>query len=414
MIYLRMAMKSLKRTRFAHLLTVLQLAAALLVTAILVSATVLRFSKYAPFREYFNARGIFASYGLFAQYSDTGVDGKISTDPIENAEELSKYLSAPADVLAPYQIGAIENIQHLAYGNDILSKWNPQLLEGRMLNEKADELEAIVSWNEDEWQVGDTVTITMNRYDETFLKVLESKEVTVHIVGMLNDGEQLPGQTGENTEDFRLFWRAQSAEHDDNTVMLFSMEQLERLAPLPLYPTLYGTLLIRYKEQVTPEQVDADIKNLSRHSLTANLFRSMEEISANSNAYLYTEMYKLLPVIAMLTFLLIISTISSTALSTRKRLHDYAVFALSGLPWNKCIRINFIQSLITGTDAGALAVIAGILLQNTSLKELFYIRFGLWEAGCCAALVLMYLIISMFMPFLMIHKNSVREILKAN
>lgn len=414
MIYLRMAMKSLKRTRLAQLLTVLQLAAALLVTAVLVSATVLRFSKYAPFREYFNARGILASYGTSAVYAERGADGKINTAAFENAEALSEYLSVPADVLAPYQIGAIENIQHLAYGNDILSKWNPQLSEGRMLNEQADVLEAIVSWNEDEWHVGDTVTITMNRYDESFLKVVESQEVMVHIIGMMNDGEQIPGQTGENTEDFRLFWRAQSAEREEKTIMLFSMEQLERLAPLPLYPMLSGTLLIRYKEPVTQEQVDADIKNLSRHTLSAGYFRSMEDISANSNSYLYTEMYKLLPVIAMLTFLLMISTISGTALSTRKRLRDYAVFALTGLPWNKCICINLMQSLITAGIAALLAVTGGIILQHTALRELFYIRCGLEEAGCCAALILLYLIISLIMPYLMIHKNSVREILKTN
>ena len=72
------------------------------------------------------------------------------------------------------------------------------------------------------------------------------------------------------------------------------------------------------------------------------------------------------------------------------------------------------QSLITAGIAVLLAVTGGIILQHTALRELFYIRCGLEEGGCCAVLILLYLLISLIMPYLMIHKNSVREILKTN
>ena len=101
------------------------------------------------------------------------------------------------------------------------------------------------------------------------------------------------------------------------------------------------------------------------------------------------------------------SSISSTALSTRRRLHDYAVFALSGLPWRKCIVINLLQSLMTAGAAAAAALICGAVLQHTSLRELFYVKPGGWQLLSCAAVIGIYLLISLWMPHLMLRKNSV-------
>ena len=132
----------------------------------------------------------------------------------------------------------------------------------------------------------------------------------------------------------------------------------------------------------------------------------------NSRAYLYSEVYKLLPVIVMLMILVMVSSISSTAISTRKRLRDYAVFSLSGLPWSKCIVINLMQSLMTAGGAVLLAAIGGIVLRFTPLRETFYVSFGIWQILICGVLILLYLLVSLLMPWVMLRKNTVREILK--
>ena len=70
MVWLKMAWTALRRSKLANLLTVLQLAAALLVTAVMVSAVCLRFRKYTPFADYFNGEGFLMNAGVLAEFGE--------------------------------------------------------------------------------------------------------------------------------------------------------------------------------------------------------------------------------------------------------------------------------------------------------------------------------------------------------
>ena len=82
------------------------------------------------------------------------------------------------------------------------------------------------------------------------------------------------------------------------------------------------------------------------------------------------------------------------------------------MPWGKCILINLIQSLISAAAAGILALIGGIVIAKTPLRETFYLHGTVWLVPVTAAILLLYLAISLLMPYLMLRKNSVREVLR--
>lgn len=421
MVYLKMAWAALKRSKLSNLLTVLQLAAALLVTLVMVSAVCLRFRKYTPFADYFNRQGFLVETMSVAQFGERVTGGEIEN--FDTNEAISKWFSAPVEVICPrnpwFWVGVPPkndpqaNPQLNAYTEDFLRRWKPILKEGHFLSGDpgGDVIEAVVTYNETEWQVGDTTEVQWYEMEEDG-GLVQVGSTPLKIVGMLEDGEPLAGVGGVNTQDFRLFWRPFSMEREGQVYMLFSEEQLERLTQTDKYHGLYGRcMLIRYTEPVTEEQIETDYKMLSRRGNAAYIMK-MTELRENSKEYLYTEVYKLLPVIIMLTLLVAVSSISATAISTRKRLRDYAVFALSGLPWGRCIVINLLQSLITAAAAGILAAAGAVALQYTPLRESFFVSFGIWQVVGCGALILLYLLISLLMPKIMLSRNSVREILK--
>ena len=427
MVYLRMAWRSLRKSLFSNLLTVLQLAAALLVTAVMVSAVCLRFRKYTPFRDFYNSRGYLLQYPFFMEYGEKRMQVAAEKNEAWDSFDatVNSQLSAPLEAIcpqeAPFWLGAPpkhdreRQPQITLYTEDFLRRWTPELAAGEWLHSgsSGDVLEAVVTWNDDEWQVGDTVTGAWTELDETG-SMKKLGDVQIKIIGMLADGEAIAGQTGENTHDFRLFWRPHSYEREQDVQMFISAEQVAALCPTKQLTQFLGkTILLRYTEPVTEEQAEKDYKTLTWNSNSMQILK-MEDIRENSRTFLYSEVYKLLPVIIMLMVLVMISSISSTALSTRRRLHDYAVFALSGLPWQKCIVINLLQSLMTAGAAAAAALICGAVLQHTSLRELFYVKPGGWQLLSCAAVIGIYLLISLWMPHLMLRKNSVREILKSN
>ena len=410
MKYLRLGMKMLRTSWKTHLLTVLQLAAALLVTAVMVSAAQLRFRRYTPFADYFGRPGMLVLYSEGVHFGDIfGVNERF-TDPAQ----LTAHLSAPAEAIGPYNTGTLGVIpdggdtqfQHYSYDADYWRRWSPKLQSGRYFDPESDAIEAVVSANDD-YRTGDTLRAV--RYLDTYGDRVQ--EVTVQIVGMLDPDEPIPGETGENTGDFRLYWRPSNAEATDTVYLLFSKERLCRLCenePLTA-PTLQWSALIRYTGDVTPEQLSADRQLLTLNGATH--MWDMAELNENSRVYLYTEVRKLLPIVVMLMILVAVSAVSAAAITTRQRLRDYAVCALTGLPWNRCIRISLMQTAVTAAAAVMAAAIAYAVMRLSPLHAQISVTLGKWQLLCCGLLLICYFLIAMLMPVLMIRRSSVRQIL---
>ncbi len=409
MKYLRLGIRMLRASWHSHILTVCQLAAALLVTAVMVSAVRLRFQRYTPFADFFQ------SPGMLVQYADGGHFGDLrgEFERFCDSDALTKHLSAPAEAIGPYNTGTLWAVseaekpyRHYSFDVDFWRRWSPKLQSGRYFDPDSDTLEAVVSANS-HCHTGDTLNAVrfLDAYGE------EQQTLTVQIVGELDSDEMIPGETSTNTGDFRLYWNRTDEESTGDIYLLFSKEQLCRIsADEPITaPTLQWTALIRYTGDVTPEQIKADSQLLTVNG--ASHLWELSELDVNSRVYLYAELRKLLPIVVMLTVLVAVSAISAAAISTRQRLRDYAVCALTGLPWQRCIRINLMQTAVTAAASVAAAVIAYAVLRLSPLHAQISVSLGKWELLCCGALLVGYLMIAMLMPVLMIRRSSVRQIL---
>lgn len=423
---LRTAWKTLRNSWAMNGVTVLQLSAALLVTAMMVSSICLRYSRYTPFKDFFQGRGSLAQYLLLPYFPTQKLDDFGEIKLVETDADFSEFLSAPVETLGLHALYAhlepksdelasdsYYNIQLASMDGELIDRYTPSIAEGRWLTSNADVdmPEAVISYQTDDWQVGDIVTLhftSNSSHDET----LEyKKDVDVRIVGMLADGAEIPGRTGEITNDFRDFFAPWSREREDRSIMLLSYPQIEALDAKPAtQQPYYPMILMHYTEPVTEEQCLADQQLMMQNG--ASVVFNLEDMDTRSRTYLWQEIYNLLPIVVMLMILVAVSSISTTALATRRRLHDYAVYALSGLPWNRCILINAAQSVMTASAAAVMAFVGGAVISRSALKDTFYLHLNGWVLLVSGGVILLYLAVSLLMPYVMLRRNSVREILK--
>ena len=140
----------------------------------------------------------------------------------------------------------------------------------------------------------------------------------------------------------------------------------------------------------------------------------LTEMDQNSKQYLYQQLYQLLPIVAVLLVLVLVSSISSSALATRRRLRDYAMFYLCGMQWKQCAAVNFCQALLSGAGAILLTGLGMLVIRYTALSEKFLIFWNGYLAAVLAGMLLLYLLFSMLMPMMMLHAVTPNSILKSN
>ncbi|SDB04924.1 hypothetical protein SAMN02910317_00168 [Ruminococcaceae bacterium FB2012] len=139
----------------------------------------------------------------------------------------------------------------------------------------------------------------------------------------------------------------------------------------------------------------------------------MTELDRASKNYLSQQIYELLPLIIILLIMSLIGSISTSALSTREQLRDYAVFSLCGLKKNRCILIGLMQSLICSVLAGIVSA-AAMLILKAAAPERFYLSPDLLMISGVGAAALLFVIVSLTVPALMIGRYSIKDQLKSN
>lgn len=127
--------------------------------------------------------------------------------------------------------------------------------------------------------------------------------------------------------------------------------------------------------------------------------------------YIYSQMNTLFPIALCIFILTVISSVSISAIHTKRQLHNYAIFYICGAKWRSCALLSLKASLMT---CGASTVIMAVFLivgRLTFMKETI-ITFGVTAFLVCLGVTILYLALSMIMPLVIIRSTQPREILK--
>ena len=402
------ALKNLKKSPVMNIICLLQLTAVFLIAAVMVSAMSVRYQTYTPLKRVLSERGIFSTYN-FTSSGAVKPGGVSDVDMIFSTDELCGYMNADSAAVIREQIAVSQDRIDIAlayiYDDETLRCWDPGIKRGRWLSANADELEIVISEGAYGLDVGDETELIFFQFFH------EEIPVKVKVVGVLNEDAYILGQRGlgdYGAPIYRNLYNTRS-EFTENSIICVSYSILQRLHPtqteLPIIAAFYTY------DDVSDVEIAEAMKTSGSMNSDVNL--SLESINNNSRKYLRDELMKLLPIVVILLILTTVSSISASAISTRRRLKDYAKYYVIGLRWQQCAMVNFFQALIVGLAALFIACVGLLFMGKTALAETFFIVWNVPVILTLLGILAFYLAFSMIMPLLMLRSVTPKELLQS-
>ncbi len=402
------AIRQLKRNKFMNTLIVIQLAAVMTILCVLVSMVESRIVYYKPFAEEFNSQGYLCNFD--------------DSDIVSEKKLLKKLKGTKCEFTygedCPVNINSddinIENENTYVPKTDIISdKWinayTPRMQSGSWLNKLPDDgyIHVVVTQdNKLGLKTGDI--ITLHRYDYDSEKDIEEK---AEVIGVMENKQYFVGfssfsQTDiDNRENFFDMYYTYNSEVEDQWGLCVPKSEYEQSR---LY---YGDFAVEGMGFVLcngmNEKEMKEVYNFLAGNDSSYVF-SLEEIRENSYAYIYEQLYILLPIALCIFLLTLITTVSVISISINKELKTYAIFYICGAKWRDCAFISFLYSLIVCVISGVLSLAAIFIIMQNSLTV---IKLGVFEIMVTLVAVIIYLILSAVMPLIIIGKTQPKEIL---
>ena len=140
---------------------------------------------------------------------------------------------------------------------------------------------------------------------------------------------------------------------------------------------------------------------------TTYLFR---DIQTESQRFINSELIKLLPLLICIFTLVIVSSVSISALSVKSQLKSYGIYYLCGSPWNKCLIINLINNLLTEFFSCIIAVILAVLFRLFSSESIIF-SFGFYQIAICSVILIFNLLLSFIIPIGLMKRNAPKDII---
>ena len=423
LVALKSAPKATSKFSIMKIFEVLQLAAVLSIMVLIVSVIVSRYELYNPFKQYFERRGYMINVANPMYVAD-----------FEDIVGDCEYIINKTDAAYAGDVMSDDHTMFytIQYSDEFIDAYAPPLVDGVWLSEAKEEYEstgyipAVITSCDGRYKVGDVF-----EYDVTGYTDKDEEVVIAHlkykIVGVLKDKISIASymSTGQSSDeikrDYRDIYKVFSNEFEDIDYLLISASdsdtcwrsEMERTAGIEGLQwkfsgaPLYGTQFV-----FCEDMSDDEYEELGR-SLNVAFFSAvpLSEVRKNSLNYIYEQMYTLFPIAACIFILTIISTVSISAIYTKRQLRNYAIFYICGARWRTCALKSLKSGAITCAVSAVLSALILIIGKATLLKETV-ISFGLWHFAVCAGVIVLYLALSMIMPLSIIGSAQPREVLK--
>jgi hypothetical protein len=227
MIILNTAFNNLKKNMLINIFSVLQLVIVFLLTFFMVSSVFLRYKYYEPFKDYFSSDGFYYYYNGYTTEKNTAenLDVAISEETLlSKIKKSDSIISCYTGMLFDPENNC--NFKNIAYDDEILKRYAPELSEGRWIEitDDPNEVEVVISDNDYGWKIGDVITLaSVNDPSECTFKA--------KVVGKIKDGSQVIGAGffAENNINYTNFYYPYSFKTEGRTLMLFSSTALNNI-----------------------------------------------------------------------------------------------------------------------------------------------------------------------------------------
>ncbi len=404
LVALKSAPKSTGKLGVMKLFEVLQIAAVLAILVLITSAVLAKYEKYSAFGDMIERKGYMLN-------SPSKLD--LFIEDLENVvgdREFVVNRKAGGDCF-----GDGNMLDGIGYSDEYIDAYAPPVADGVWLSdtdltyEKDGVIPVVVLSSDGKYKVGDVFENDTMGFDEN-----GQPSGTVHekyeIVGVLEDKADIAGLMHENAgvEDYTLLYYVYSKDYEDQDLILFRYADLYACLKTNYSPVMpaFGFIFCDNDSDEEYKQLKDDLMN----KLGVNV-SELSVIHENSMQVIFEQMYTLFPIAVCIFILTIISTVSISAIYTKRQLRNYAIFYICGARWRTCALRSLKNSAITCGIASILAAVVLIIGKLTLLKETV-ISFGIWHFAVCALVIILYLALSMIMPLMIIGSNQPKEVLK--
>ncbi len=400
LVELKSAHRSTNKLGIMKIFEITQLAAVLVIMVIMVSAIVSRYEKFEPFEQYLTRKGYMVQMNTYNIYP----------------EDIKQILGDTQCLYNEFTVAydGDTELRGIAYCDEYINAYEPPLAAGSWLShcdetyENSGDIPAVVTSCEGRYKTGDTFEKeTVLMYDENG-EPKETITVRYKIIGVLKDKASVASYfiNVGTPKSYRDIYEVFSDSFEDRDWLLTRKEDVA--ACYSSHAPAYGAMFVLCDDM--DEAAFADVKNkiAAAWDLDAT---ELTKVYDNSMQYIYEQMYTLLPIAVCIFILTIISTVSISAIYTKRQLRNYAIFYICGARWRTCALRSLKSSAITCGMASILAA-AVLIVGKMTFFENTVINFGLRHIAVCAVVILLYLALSMIMPLMIIGSNQPKEVLK--
>lgn len=412
------------RNIYSNIFIAVQLAIAFLIATAAVSSLLSRTELYTPVKKYFSdCKGLYICDVLDAAKLDAELKHIGGIDAVIGGYNTSLYFSPTSQDLSDGLGNDRKSVNALS--NDYINSYSPEMKSGKWLSQAKTEsgkIPAVITEN-DIYKTGDIVTVM---HKQTARKMLPDEENydsydpyeyeyvknEVEIIGVVADKSQLFGFSGSDfiseqsrqndLPDFRDLYT--TVNRNENIMMIVPKASIESTG-CKIYS--YGNLIIRLKDSTSEERITELEFYLRDYGRTFML----DDFKENSMVYINGQLIKLVPMLICIIILVIVSSVSASALTVKKRLKDYGIYYICGSKWNSCVFIGLIGNLFTAVMAGGIAVCISNVLTLKGIYENTVIGFGKLHLLCCSCICIFNIIISLIIPIIIMKRNTPKEIL---
>lgn len=419
--------KEFVRNIYSNIFIAVQLAVSFLIAAAAVSSVLSRTEMYTPVKEFFSD-----SIGFFI--CDVTDSPKLDAE-LENLEEISEVIGG-YDTSLYFSPSSPDLSQGLsddrksvnALSDDYINAYSPEMKSGMWLSQaKAQngKIPAVITEN-DSYKTGDTITVAHKQvvremspdeenYDPDNPYLYEYVENKVEIVGVVADKASLLGfsendflltsTNQNNSPDFRDLYT--TVNRYENIMMVVPKSEIENTGCKIYYD---GDLIITLKDDVSEQryqELEFYLRDFGR------VFR-LDEFRKNSMIYINGQLVKLVPMLICIIILVVVSSVSASALSVKNRLRDYGIFYICGSGWTSCILIGLVGNILTTVLGAVLAVCATNIMTARGVLENTVIEFGKPHFLCCLLIAALNIVISLIIPLIIMKRNTPKDILTNN
>ena len=431
---IKYGLKEFVNNIYSNIFIAIQLAVTLVIAIARVSSVLSRTEFYTPVKNIINQEK-----GFFILSAD---DQAIFSDGISKEKSIDKIIS-------PYTVNYLhynfedqyikdKNYEYIysekpnyitCLSDEFANIYKPEMLDGKWITDyrpkNNNEIYGVITENTI-YKLNDTITAVTTKikgkadpkdefYDEEDPYVYEYVPIKIKIVGVVKEKAKIFGLSPRNTTysahtiNFNDLYSTFDKEDTDNTKLILSENVVKNLGLDYYYSDKY---IIKLKDNISDNEmseIEMNMKNNAAGELTP-----LNELMSNSLDYVNGELIKLLPIFICALILVIVSSVSISALNTKKKMRYYGIMYVCGSRWKSCLIINLINSILTIIMSVIITVLAFNIFKYTSLLENNIFNFGNIQIIVCMIILLINLIFSFIMPLIIMSHNTPKEILSSN